>query len=358
MKALTTDMMRDITAQAVLANAYHLYIQPGHELIAQAGGIHTFMGWDRPVFTDSGGFQVLSLGSGYKKTIEMSVTTATNNTANSSRKAFVDENGVTFKSHRDGSKHYFTPEKSMEIQHAIGADICFAFDELTSLVDPYLYQIEALERTHQWAQRSLAHFRTLQTAQPDKPYQALFGVIQGANYEDLRRKAARDLGAMDFDGYGIGGAIEKEKLSDIVRWTNEELPADRPKHMLGISEPSDIFNAIEQGVDTFDCVSPTREARNGAIYTRQGRYNITAARNRADFGPLEDGCACMVCQTYTKAYVHHLFKSKEILAAILASYHNEWFIVQLVDAIRAAIEQRSLAALRKDFFASYYRNTA
>lgn len=352
MKALTTSMMYEVGAQALLANAYHLYIQPGHELIQRAGGIHNFMNWQKPIFTDSGGFQVLSLGSGYKKTIEMDSDTTTANTKKSARHAFVDEDGVTFKSHRDGSLHTFTPEKSMQIQTAIGADICFAFDELTSLIDPYEYQTEALERTRQWAERSLNEFVHLRKKSSN--YQALFGVIQGANYENLRRKAARDIGLMNFDGFGIGGAIEKSRLGEIVRWVNEELPAEKPKHLLGISEPGDIFAAVEQGIDTFDCVAPTREARNGAIYTLQGRYNIKRAQYREDSLPLEENCDCLVCQQYSRAYIHHLFRAKELLAATLASYHNERFIIRLVESIRSAIDAGYYSEFRDTFKQKYY----
>lgn len=354
MKALTVDMMHGVEAQALLSNAYHLYIQPGHELIRSAGGIHEFMNWRKPIFTDSGGFQVLSLGSGYKKTIEMTTSVATENTKKSARHAFVDEDGVTFKSHRDGSMHKFTPEVSMNIQNGIGADICFAFDELTSLIDPYEYQVEALERTRRWALRSLDEFKRLR--EKTENYQALFGVIQGANYEDLRRKAAKDIGAMDFDGFGIGGAIEKSQLGEIVRWVNEELPANKPKHLLGISEPSDIFAAVEQGVDTFDCVAPTREARNGAIYTHSGRYSVRRAENKTMFSPLEEGCECYVCQNYTRAYMHHLFKAKEMLAATLASYHNEWFTLRLVDSIRESIQDGSYNQYKETFMQKYYNN--
>ncbi|UTX51423.1 tRNA guanosine(34) transglycosylase Tgt [Candidatus Saccharibacteria bacterium TM7i] len=352
MKALTVDMMHGVEAQALLSNAYHLYIQPGHELIRKAGGIHRFMNWNKPVVTDSGGFQVLSLGSGYKKTIEMTAAVATENTKKSARHAFVDEDGVTFKSHRDGSLHKFTPEVSMNIQNGIGADICFAFDELTSLIDPYDYQVEALERTRRWAIRSLDEWKRLR--ETTENYQALFGVIQGANYEDLRRKAAQDIGAMDFDGFGIGGAIEKSQLGQIVRWVNEELPANKPKHLLGISEPSDIFAAVEQGVDTFDCVAPTREARNGAIYTHGGRYSVRRAEHKEGFIPLEEGCECYVCQNYSRAYLHHLFKAKEMLAATLASYHNEWFTIRLVEKIRQAIESDTYDAFKAEFIAKYY----
>lgn len=355
MKALTVEMMRDNNAQAILSNAYHLYLQPGSKLIERAGGLTKFMNWNGPTFTDSGGFQVLSLGSGYKKVISMQSDEAVV-AEKSTRHAFVDDNGVNFKSHRDGSMHRFTPETSMQIQHEIGADICFAFDELTSLADPRKYQEEALARTHAWADRSLAEFRRLEEQDADRPYQALFGVLQGANYEDLRRATAQKLGAMEFDGFGIGGAIEKDRLAEIVRWCTEELPDNKPKHLLGISEPNDIFAAIEQGVDTFDCVSPTRVARNGAAYTFDGRYNVKAARYFDDFGPLDPDCGCYTCKNYTRAYINHLFKAKEILAAILVSYHNEHFVIKLVDDIREAIKNNSFHELKDSWLARYYAN--
>ena len=351
-KAMTPEQVRDTGAQAVLANAYHLYLRPGHELVEQAGGLGKFMNWPGPTFTDSGGFQVLSLGSGYKKVIDMTGDVAP--AGKSERRAFVDDEGVTFYSHIDGSKHRFTAELSMRIQYALGADIIFAFDELTALVDPYDYQLQALNRTHAWAERCLAELAALRKTQPGRPYQALFGVLQGAQYEDLRRQTARFMGDLPFDGYGIGGAIAKDRLSDIIRWCNEELPADKPKHMLGISEPNDIFAAIEQGIDTFDCVSPTRVARNGSFYTYEGRHNLMASRFRSDFGPLQDGCACYTCQNYSRAYVRHLMKAKERLGATLMSIHNEHFIIKLVDDIRASILDGSFADLRQDWLARYY----
>lgn len=353
MKALTVEMMHENGAQALLSNAFHLYLQPGHKLVEKAGGLGKFMNWEGPTFTDSGGFQVLSLGSGYKKVISMQSDKATV-AAKSTRHAFVDDNGVNFKSHRDGSMHRFTPEVSMQIQYALGADICFAFDELTSLADPRKYQEEALIRTHAWAKRSLIEFRRLQSEGKNRDYQALFGVLQGANYEDLRRETAQNLGKMDFDGYGIGGAIEKQKLEDTVRWVNEELPAEKPKHLLGISEPDDIFAGIASGADTFDCVSPTRVARNGAAYTLDGRYNIKSARYKEDFSPLDPDCTCSTCLNYTKAYIHHLFKAKEILASILVSHHNEHFIIRLVDDIRNSIYNNSFVELRREWLSRYY----
>lgn len=351
-KAMTPEQVSAVHAQAVLANAYHLYLRPGHKLVEQAGGLGKFMNWSGPTFTDSGGFQVLSLGSGYKKVIDMAGTEP--ETPKNERRAFVDDDGVTFYSHLDGSKHRFTAELSMQIQHGLGADIIFAFDELTSLVDPYDYQVDSLQRTHAWADRCLTELDRLRTEHADRPYQALFGVIQGAQYEDLRRQTSQHLGALPFDGFGIGGAIEKANLGNIVRWVNEELPKDKPKHLLGISEPNDIFDAIEQGVDTFDCVSPTRVGRNGAFYTYEGRRNIKGAQYKEDFSPLLEDCECYACQNYTRAYLNHLAKAGEILGLTLMSIHNEYFIIKLVDDIRASINDGSFQDLKKDWLARYY----
>lgn len=359
-KAMTPEHVKDAHAQAVLANAYHLYLQPGHRILEKAGGLSKFMHWEGPTFTDSGGFQVLSLGSGYKKVIDMVGGEAQeiSKPKKGDRRAFVDDEGVTFYSHLDGSRHRFTAELSMQIQHAIGADILFAFDELTSLIDPYDYQVESLERTRKWAERSLKELERLRKEHSDRPYQALFAVIQGAQYEDLRRKAAKDLGAMPFEGFGIGGALQKEKLGEIVRWVNEELPEDRPKHLLGISEPDDIFEAIEYGADTFDCVSPTRVGRNGSAYTYEGRKNIVASRYREDFTPLIESCECYTCQNYTRAYLHHLLHAKELLGYTLMSIHNEHFIIKLVDDIRASIDDGSFHKLKSNWLARYYEKLA
>jgi queuine tRNA-ribosyltransferase len=351
-KALTPEQIRSAGAQAVLANAFHLYLRPTPGIVKQAGGLSKFMNWNGPTFTDSGGFQVLSLGSGFKKVISMDADESVK-TPKNERRAFVDDDGVNFKSHLDGSMHRFTPEVSMRIQHDLGADISFAFDELTSLAEPYDYQVEALERTHRWAERSLAEFRRLGDSS-DAPYQALFGVLQGANYEELRRETAKFLGEMDFDGYGIGGAIEKKRLGEIVRWVNEELPANKPKHMLGISEPDDMFEAVANGVDTFDCVSPTRVGRNGAFYTLDGRKNIKSAKYKTMFGNLTDECDCYTCMNYTHAYIHHLFRSKEILGYTLLSIHNERFIINLVASMRQAIIDGTFNHFREQWLARYY----
>lgn len=358
-KAMTPDQVKATRAQAVLANAYHLYLQPGHELIAAAGGLGKFMNWDGPTFTDSGGFQVLSLGSGYKKTLSMAVEGVSPDDViapTKARQAFIDDDGVNFVSYRDGSQHRFTPEHSMQVQHGLGADITFAFDELTSLLDDYDYQVASLtRRTEPWAERSLAEVKRLRRAHPDQPYQALYGVVQGAQHQDLRERCASFLAARDFDGFGIGGAIEKTKIGDIIRWCNSILPEHKPRHMLGISEPDDIFAAIEQGIDTFDCVSPTRVARNGAFYTYHGRKNIRAQRYQKDFTPLLEGCACDTCQHFTKAYIQHLSRSHELLFNTLMSVHNEFFIIKLVDDIRQSIEDGTFYTLRDAWLANYYQ---
>ena len=357
-KAMTPEQVKAVKAQAVLANAYHLYLQPGHKLIEKAGGLSKFMNWHGPTFTDSGGFQVLSLGSGYKKVIDMigNEAASASQKTKTERKAFIDDDGVTFYSHLDGSRHRFTAELSMQIQHSIGADIMFAFDELTSLIDPYQYQVQSLERTLSWATRSLNELKRLRQAYPDRPYQALFGVVQGAQYQDLRLRCAKTLASQDFDGFGIGGAIEKARLGEIVRWVNQVLPENKPRHLLGISEPDDIFEAIENGVDSFDCVSPTRVARNGSAYTYEGRKNIVASRYRQDFKPLVEGCPCYTCQNYTCAYLHHLLHAHEILASTLMSIHNEFFIIKLVDDIRDSINSGSFFQLKQNWLKRYYNH--
>jgi queuine tRNA-ribosyltransferase len=297
----------------------------------------------------------MSLGVGFKKVIDMSGTVDEKQMAKKEKLAWISDDGVRFKSHLDGSMHTFTPELSMQIQHSIGADITFAFDELTTLHHDYYYQIESLDkRTHPWAVRSLDEHQRLNAERTHRPHQALFGVIQGADYEDLRRKSAKFMGEMDFDGYGLGGALRKENIGDIVRWMNEELPEDKPRHMLGISEPDDIFACIENGADTFDCVSPARVARNGALYRRSGRVNITRAQFTRDFTPFDADCDCYTCKNYTSAYLHHLFQSGEILSKTLATIHNERFIVRLVDDIRASIADGTFFDFKKEFLTNYY----
>jgi queuine tRNA-ribosyltransferase len=360
-KAVLPESMSDLQAQAVLANAYHLYLQPGADIVEAGGGLGRFMNWPGPTFTDSGGFQVLSLGAGFKKVLAMDVKGLQSDdviAAGKTRLATVDDDGVTFKSHLDGSTHRFTPEVSMQIQHHLGADVIFAFDECTTLMNTREYQERSVARTQAWAQRCVDEHRRLTASRVGKPYQALFGVIQGAQYEDLRRQAVRDLLPLGFDGFGIGGALEKENLGTIVRWCCEEMPETMPRHLLGISEPDDIFTAIENGADTFDCVSPSRVARNGAIYSPDGRYNVVTARYRRDFSPLAQDCDCYTCQNYTRAYLHHLFKAKEMVSCTLATIHNERFIVKLVDDVRRSIDDGSFAEFRTEFLGRYYASRA
>jgi queuine tRNA-ribosyltransferase len=359
-KSVLPESMAALGAQAVLANAYHLYLQPGPGIVDEAGGLGAFMNWPGPTFTDSGGFQVLSLGVGFKKILAMDVTGKEDDDViaeGKDRLAQVDDDGVTFTSHIDGLKHRFTPEVSMQVQHQIGADIIFAFDECTTLMNTRAYQERSLERTRLWAERCLLEHRRLTAERSHRPYQALFGVLQGAQYEDLRRRAAADLGAMDFDGYGIGGALEKHNLGQIVRWVTEVLPENRPPHLLGIGEPDDLFAAIASGADTFDCVSPSRVARNGAVLTRDGRYNVVASANRRTFEPIDPECDCYTCAHYTRAYLHHAFKAKEMIANTLATIHNERFIVRLVDDIRASIDAGDFGVFRKEFCGRYYAGT-
>ncbi|MFF0631429.1 tRNA guanosine(34) transglycosylase Tgt [Nocardia sp. NPDC004151] len=346
-KAVLPETMKELGSQALLANAYHLYLQPGPDIVDEAGGVAEFMNWHGPTFTDSGGFQVMSLGVGFKKVLAMESVGVQDDDViakGKERLAHVDDDGVTFRSHLDGSKHRFTPEVSMGIQHQLGADVMMAFDELTTLMNTRGYQEESLERTRLWAKRCLDEHGRLTEARSHRPYQALFGVIQGAQYEDLRRKACRDLEELrgaagtGFDGYGIGGALEKHNLGTIVGWCCDELPEGKPRHLLGISEPEDIFTAVENGADTFDCVNPSRVARNAALYTDEGRFNINTARFKRDFTPIDETCDCYTCAHYTRAYIHHLFKAKEMLASTLCTIHNERFTVRLVDRVRESID--------------------
>jgi queuine tRNA-ribosyltransferase len=366
-KAVLPETMKELGAQAILANAYHLYLQPGPDVVDEAGGLGTFMNWSGPTFTDSGGFQVLSLGVGFKKVLSMDADRVQADDViaeGKERLAHVDDDGVTFRSHLDGSTHRFTPEVSIGIQHQLGADIIFAFDELTTLMNTRGYQESSVQRTHDWAVRCLAEHRRLSAERAGKPAQALFGVVQGAQYEDLRRQATRGLVSIvdeegrGFDGYGIGGALEKQNLATIVGWVIEELPDDKPRHLLGISEPDDLFAAIAAGADTFDCVSPSRVARNAAVYSADGRYNITGARYKRDFTPIDGECDCYTCANYTRAYIRHLFKAKELLASTLCTIHNERFVIRLVDQIRAAIVAGEFDELRAHVLGRYYSTRA
>lgn len=358
-KGLLPNTVTELGGQAVLANAYHLFLQPGSDIVDEAGGLGVFMNWQGPTFTDSGGFQVMSLGVGFKKVISMQEDAYQSDDViakNKERLAHVDEDGVTFKSFLNGDKHRFTPEVSMQIQHQLGADIIFAFDECTTLMNTRRYQEDSVQRTERWAVRCLDEHARQTQARSHRPYQALFGVVQGAQYEDLRRAAARGLAELrgdtateqTFDGFGIGGALEKSQLGTIVGWVSDELPDSKPRHLLGISEPDDLFASIAAGADTFDCVAPSRQARGGTLYSSTGRINAKSSGQRRKFEPLDPECDCFTCQNYTAAYVHHLFKSKEMLASTLATIHNERFIIRLVDQIRESIINDTFEELRED----------
>jgi queuine tRNA-ribosyltransferase len=364
-KSVLPETMKELGAQALLSNAYHLYLQPGADILDEAGGLSKFMNWPGPTFTDSGGFQVLSLGVGFKKVLAMDAQTFRSDevvAGNKERLAHVDDDGVTFKSHIDGSKHRFTPEVSMQVQHQIGADIIFAFDECTTLHNTRRYQEKALERTRTWGIRCLDEHQKLTLERAQQPYQALFGVIQGAQYEDLRKKAATDMAALRssdpespiaFDGFGLGGALDKKTLGTILTWMNEILPPEKPRHLLGIGAPEDLFVGVENGIDTFDCVLASRIARTSAVYTMEGRFNLSNAANRRAFSPIDDKCDCYTCANYTKAYMHHLFRGKEILASTLATIHNERFIVRLVDQMRAALVSGDYLEFKAQFMGRY-----
>lgn len=359
-KALTPEQIKDLGAEVVLANTYHLYLDPGEKRIKNFGGLHKFMNWSGPIMTDSGGFQVFSLGAAYGKELSKVVSITDPNLLIRERSgdgeipqlAKIGQDGVSFRSHLDGSVHYITPEKSIEIQHDLGADIIFAFDECTSPTETFKYQEEALERTHRWALRSLEHHKKLLE---EKSSPALFGIVQGGREEVLRRKSAEFFSELDFDGYGIGGSFAKEDMSTAVKWVNEILPKDKPRHLLGIGEPEDLFAGVENGVDLFDCVAPTRNGRTGTLYTSDGKINITNAEYRDDEKPIEKNCGCYVCQNFSRAYVSHLFRSREMLAGTLGSIHNLYFIVNLVKKMRASILDGTFYEFKKDFLNKYIK---
>jgi queuine tRNA-ribosyltransferase len=358
-KSLTPEMVRDaVGAHAVLSNTYHLYLQPGTEVLKKAGGLHKFMNWSGPTFTDSGGFQAFSLGAAWGKGIgkfqkkeegrgvrdegeaQEIIGEAREGDEEVSPHAFakVDDDGVTFKSIIDGSSHRFTPETSIDIQHAIGADLIFAFDECAAPGANYEYQKKAMKRTHEWAELCLTHHKELEAKKGGGVApQGLLGIVQGGRHEDLRRESARVIGAMDFDGFGIGGSFDKGDVATAVGWVCDELPENKPRHLLGIGEPVDLILGMENGADTFDCVAPTRIARNGAAYTSQGRINLFNERFGTDFTPVDPACSCSTCTNYTRAYISHLFRAKEMLAATLLSVHNLHFLVSLAKEGRKAI---------------------
>ena len=349
-RTLTPDEIHAVGSQVVLANTYHLYLEGRHEVIEKAGGLAKFMGWSGPTMTDSGGFQVFSLGHGRgRKDGEVMYDLNADVDQGGperpvSQKFKITEGKVIFQSPRDGATLELSPEISINIQEKLGADICFAFDECTDPVWPHSYQKEALERTTRWARRSLAA-RT-------RSDQMLFGILQGGDFRDLRDESIRQIAALPFDGFGIGGRVDlsdKESIATVVGWTTENLPDEKPRHLLGFGSPHDMLDIVAAGVDLFDCVLPTREGRNGTLYTKNGKIHIMNAQYRNDFSPLEEGCGCYLCLHFTRSYLYHLFRGGELLAKRLASIHNLFFINSLVAGVRAAVMDGRFSEFRAEF---------
>jgi len=329
-KGMSPDELKEIDAQIILSNTYHLYMRPGNELIKEAGGLHRFMNWDRPILTDSGGFQVFSL----------------------SDLRNITEEGVTFKSHIDGSRHLFTPELAMKIQNDLGSDIIMCFDECIPYPCEHDYAKRSVERTTRWAERcKKAHMN------PEK--QALFGIVQGGVYEDLRVLSAKEIVALDFPGYAIGGLSVGEPAQDMYRMlecTVPHLPEDKPRYLMGVGSPDYLIEGAIRGIDMFDCVLPTRIGRNGTVMTSRGRIIIRDAKYARDFGPMDPECDCYACRNFSRAYIRHLFKAGEILGLRLATWHNLKFLLDLMKKVRKAIIDDRLADFRDEFFSVYGYN--
>ncbi len=329
-KAMTPEELKEIETQIILSNTYHLYLRPGHELIEEAGGLHKFMNWDKPILTDSGGFQVFSLGD--LRTIK--------------------EEGVEFRSHIDGSKHFISPEKAIEIQNSLGSDIMMCFDECAPYPATYDYVKKSMERTSRWAQRCKDYHKNT-----DK--QGLFGIVQGGMFEDLRKQSAKDLVAMDFPGYAIGGLSvgePRDLMCEVLDYTTPLLPKDKPRYLMGVGTPDYLFEAVIRGIDMADCVMPTRIARNGTVMTANGRLVVRNAKYKKDFGKLDPECDCYVCTNYSRAYIRHLFNVDEILGARLATIHNLYFLTNLMENIREAIRQDRLLEYKDEFYEKYGYN--
>ena len=327
-KSMTPDELKDmIDAKIILSNTYHLYLRPGSKLVKEAGGLHKFMNWDRAILTDSGGFQVFSLGD--LRTIS--------------------EEGVEFKSHLDGSKHFFSPESVMETENDLGADIIMAFDECVEYPATYEYTKQSMERTTRWAKRC-------KEAHKNTEKQGLFGIIQGGFYKDLRDKSLEDLVAMDFPGYAIGGISvgePKEEFLDILRYTTPKMPKNKPRYLMGVGTPDYLIEAALAGIDMCDCVLPTRIARNGTAMTWNGKVVVRNATYERDFTPLDSECDCYTCRNYTKAYLRHLVKTKEILGVRLLSIHNLYFLSKLMERVRKEIENDNLLNFKNEFYSKY-----
>ncbi len=328
-KAMKPEEVRDMGAQIILGNTYHLYLRPGHEVVKAAGGLHKFMNWERAILTDSGGFQVFSLGAMRK----------------------ISEEGVEFRSHIDGSKHMLSPEKSMEIQNALGSDIMMAFDECAPYPADRNYVKNSLERTTRWLKRCKEFHKNTEQ-------QSLFGIMQGGMYKDLRKQSAEEIVELDLPGYAIGGLSvgePKELMYEIMDDCVDYLPAEKPRYLMGVGSPDCLFEGVERGIDMFDCVLPTRIARHGMAMTSQGRVNIKNAKYERDFTPLDPHCDCYTCRNYSKAYLRHLFKCDEILSSMLMTTHNLHFLVNTMAGIRKAIEEDRFLEYKKEFYDSYGR---
>lgn len=325
-KAMTPRQVKETGAEIILANTYHLYLRPGHDLVKEAGGLHKFMAWDKPILTDSGGFQVFSLGELRK----------------------ITEEGAEFSSHLDGSKHMLSPEKAMEIEQALGADIIMAFDECTEYPAEYDRVVRAMERTHRWAERC----KNAKTRED----QALFGIVQGGTYSDLRVESAKAIAAMDFPGNAIGGLSvgePKEMMNDMLDVTVPHLQENKPRYLMGVGSLDCIIDGVARGVDMFDCVLQTRMARTGTAMTKRGRLVIRNAQFARDFRPIDENCSCYACRNFTRAYIRHLVKTNEILASVLLSIHNVHTTLDFVKEIRTAIENDTFVNYKNEFFANY-----
>jgi queuine tRNA-ribosyltransferase len=354
-KSLTPDEVRQHGAQIILGNTYHLYLQPGHELIAQMGGLHQFMRWDGPILTDSGGFQIFSLVYGGIAD-EVKGRRPTQQVQPGMVK--VTDEAAIFKSHIDGSSHVFTPERSIEVQKGIGADIILCFDELPPFRAGYDYTAQSLVRTHRWEQRCLTFHHETLAGRPlpftmPNPHQALFGIVHGGVFPDLRRESAEYIGNLGFDGLCIGGSLgaTKEQIYEVVDMTVPHMPDRYPRHLLGIGDVDDLIEGVSRGIDMFDCVSPTRLGRHGAALVRnrekRWRLNVKNASLRDDKGPLDAACNCYTCQNFSRAYIHHLFRAEELLGIRLISLHNVAFLLNLMHDIRLALRAGTFADLRK-----------
>ncbi len=337
-KGLASNEIKQLGFEAILANTYHLYLQPGDKIIKKIGGLHKFMNWPYPIATDSGGYQVFSLGAALKDRVGKVL--KSNHQVFASKRAKIkpvkiNEQGVIFYSHLDGSKHQLTPEKSIQIQQNLGADIIFAFDECTSPLANHEYTQQSMERTHRWAKRCL----NVKNSQK----QFLFGIVQGGPFKDLREISAEFIGNLPFDGFGIGGALGqgelKGKMEEVLDWTISYLPEDKPRHLLGIGYLNDLKQAVSQGIDLFDCVQPTRLARHGILIIRDKEINILKDKFKLDKKPIQSDCSCYACQNYSRAYLRHLFKAKEMLGPRLATIHNLHFMFKYMQEIRDKIKQ-------------------